>query len=328
MVHLTRREWLVAASGTLLAGCAGASRRKAESKAKPAVDIPVGSSEFTMRGGKRRESQLLTVHCHRPANFTRSSPILLVIPGAGRNSDDYRDAWVKFADAAGVLVVSPSYPESAYDPAAYHLGGVIENLVVGEPQPGSTPTSIYLRDEDLRFDVNPRQDEWLFHDFERLFDLVVSATGSRQRQYDAFGHSAGGQVLHRHALLAPRSRARRIVAGNSGFYTLPELDTPLPTGLAGLGLDESTLRRAFARDLTILLGENDNDPDRGGRHLHTPRLDRQGRHRLARGQYFFRVATERARELGAEFRWRLQVVPGVGHDYRGMTAAAAALLYG
>lgn len=323
MTQYTRREWLAGASAFVLGGCASGVRRETER-----VDIPTGSGQFEISGGKGREARRITIYCHRPASFTRRSPILLVVPGAGRNGDDYRDVWVKFADAAGVLVVSPSYPESAYDAAAYQLGGVIENLVVGKPLPESTPTSVYLRDEDIRFDVNPRQDEWLFHDFERLFDVVVNATGSRQRQYDAFGHSAGGQVLHRHALLAPRSRARRIVAGNSGFYTLPELDTPLPTGLAGLGLDDDTLRRAFARDLTILLGENDNDPDRGGSHLHTPTLDRQGRHRLARGQHFFRVATERARKLGADFRWKLQIVPGVGHDYRGMTAAAAKLMYG
>src|SRR5690554_1260496 len=110
MAHCSRREWLAGASALLLCGCAGTARRETER-----VEIPTGSSRFTIRGGKRRESQLITVHCHRPVGFTRRSPILLVVPGSGRNGDDYRDAWVRVADAANVLVVSPEYPENAYD---------------------------------------------------------------------------------------------------------------------------------------------------------------------------------------------------------------------
>jgi hypothetical protein len=321
MKQVSRREWLLGGAA-LLSGCS-ASRPVPEPE-----PLPLGRSSFDMPGGRNRESSVITVHCYRPGTFTRHSPILLVIPGAGRNGDDYRDAWVGHADAAGILVASPNYPEDRYDPAAYHLGGTIQNLSLGEPLPGSTRNSRYLRDEDIRFDVNPRREEWLFNDFDRLFARVARATGSDQRRYDLFGHSAGGQILHRHAILWSSSRVRRIVAANSGFYTLPDPARPLPTGLAGLGVDDRALRRAFARDLTILLGEKDNDPDRGGTHLHTPMIDQQGRHRLARGQFFHRFASQRARELGVELRWDLRVVPGVGHDYRGMSAAAAALLYG
>ena len=44
-----------------------------------------------------------------------------------------------------------------------------------------------------------------------------------------FGHSAGAQILHRMVLFAPGSRADRIVAANSGFYTLADPDQALPS---------------------------------------------------------------------------------------------------
>ncbi len=320
---LSMGRFLLAGVVGLLGACASAPSDPA-----PAVVIGHGKGSFTMAGGGRNAGQVITVHYYRPANFSPHSPVLIVLPGAGRNGDAYRDAWVGAADHAGVLIASPSYPESGYDAAGYQMGGIIENLQVGDPQPGSTASSLYLRDEDLRFDVNSCREDWLFADFDRLFDLLRRATGSKQRQYDVFGHSAGGQLAARLALLHPGSRARRIVAANAGLYTLPDLVRPLPLGLAGLGVDEESLRRAFTADFTLLLGENDNDPDRGGSHIHTPLLDAQGRDRLSRGRSFFAFSAERAKELGTPFHWKLQTVPGVGHDFRGMSQAAAKLLYG
>ena len=49
--------------------------------------------------------------------------------------------------------------------------------------------------------------------------MVVEDVGSREAQYDIFGHSAGGQIVHRMAIFHPDSKARRMVAANSAFYT-------------------------------------------------------------------------------------------------------------
>lgn len=318
---LNRRTLLTTGAATVLASCA------AIRSSRDRVDIPPGAGQFTMRGGIGHENHVVTVHTYRPQDFTPRSPILIVIPGSGRNGDDYRDAWIPYADARGLLVASPSYPEQHYDQAAYQMGGAIRNLSVGKPLPRSSATAVYLRDEDVRFDVNTDRTQWLFHDFERLFDLVRHGTGSTQRHFDLFGHSAGGQILHRQVLLMSTSRARRVVAANSGFYTLPDLETPQPTGLAGLGLDEDSLRLSFARQLTVLLGEADNDPERGGRHLHTPTIDAQGTNRLARGQFFHAFATERAKALRTPLNWELRTAPGIGHDFRAMSRVATDLLY-
>jgi hypothetical protein len=295
------------------------------------AEIPAGTGAFTLRGGLGREDKRIVVHYHRPAGFAPDSPVLLVIPGAGRDGDEYRDAWIEPAERHGLLVAAPTYAEVDYDFAAYHLGGIVRdlelrNLPAGPD--GELPASLYLRDEDIVFTPEPRPEAWLFADFDRIFAQLVRATGSRRTHYDLFGHSAGGQILHRLVLFRPRSRANRILAANAGFYTLPDFATPLPFGLRGTPINPASLRAAFANRLTVLLGALDNHPDRGGQHLHTPLADRQGLHRLARGRYFHEIGRRQAARLRTAFNWRLEIAPWVGHDHRGMGRAAARLLYG
>lgn len=158
--------------------------------------------------------------------------------------------------------------------------------------------------------------------------MVARAAGSTRKSYDLFGHSAGGQILHRLVLFHPNSRADRIVAANAGFYTLPDFDLRLPAGLKDTGVTQAALKKSFGAKLALLNGENDNGDHAGGIQLHTPIIDRQGLGRLARGQYFFRYGQERARAMNAAFNWTQETVPNVGHDFRRMSRAAARFLYG
>lgn len=279
-----------------------------------------GAGSFHMKGGKGQEHKLITIYFYKPKAFTPRSQILIVIPGTGRNAHDYRDAWIGAADACNILVLSPSYAEQDYDFAAYQMGGVIRNLKF--PMPVDSQSGIVtLRDEDIRFELNSNRDEWLFNDFDRLFADVVAATHSEQTSYDLFGHSAGGQILHRLTLFQRTSKARRIAACNSGFYTLPDFDTAQPFGLKGTPITEADLGAAFQRELLIGLGAADNSNESGGIQVHTPIADAQGLNRLDRGRYFFEFGRSKARAMGAPFNWRVQIIQGVGHDYVGMSHA-------
>jgi pimeloyl-ACP methyl ester carboxylesterase len=290
------------------------------------IEVRPGPGAFSMAGGADHPNATITVYYHRPTGFDATSPILIVVPGDGRNGDEYRDSWINASEEYGVLVLSPSYPEDDYDPAAYHLGGVIENLELRNLNTG-TPGVFRLADEDIVYDVNPEQERWLFRDFDRLFDNVVEAIGSTQSEYDLFGHSAGGQIVHRMAIFYPESKARWMIAANSGFYTVPDVSTRLIFGVANAPLTVEDLKRGFSQPLTLLLGEFDDAYEPRGQHLSTPLADSRGIGRLARGQYFYRSSQAIARELDASFNWTIEVVPGVGHDFRSMADAAASLLY-
>ena len=294
-------------------------------------ELPAGANAFLTAGGHGHTQKRVHVHYYKPRGFSASSPILFVIPGAGRNGEAYRDAWVETAEAANIFVAALGYPEADYDFAAYQLGGVIENLVVRNMPTGprgQIPSVVHLRDEDISFSLNLRREEWLFNDFDRLFRLIAAATGSSRGGYDMFGHSAGGQILHRLVLFHPGARAERIVAANAGFYTLPDLTLPQPIGLRDTGVTQASLAESFSHQLIVLLGEDDDGDEAGGLQIHTPQIDRQGTGRLARGRFFLRAGEERARAMAVSFRWSLRTVPNVGHDFRSMSRAAARVLYG
>lgn len=309
--------------------CGMALMEKPDSTRVGHAHIETGSGTFVVGGGPGHRDDLVTVFYHMPETFTPASPVLMVIPGAGRNGWDYRDAWVEASEAHGVLILSPRYSEEDYGFDDYHMGGLLEDSnLVGIARFMENSSQVTLDEDRLEYRVNREEAEWIFDDFDHLFRMAAAAVGSTRETYDVFGHSAGGQILHRMALLHPESRAGRIVAANSGFYTLPDLTAPLPFGLEDAPVDEDDLRRSFRQQLVLLLGAEDDHAEAGGTFLRSPSADEQGSGRLQRGRTFYRSAKEKAAELGVELRWELRVVPGVGHDHGGMTEAAAAYLYG
>jgi hypothetical protein len=295
------------------------------------VKLHTGSGNFLLKAGLAAPDKPIFVFYHKPVGFSPDSPILLVIPGAGRNGWAYRDAWIDASETHNVLVLAPYYADDLYDFGAYHMGGIISDVELRNVQlepDGSAPSRYYLNDEDIVFEPNNDKEEWIFRDFDLIFRHVVAATGSRQDSYDIFGHSAGGQILHRMTIFRPDSYAGRIVAANSGFYTLPTREASLPFGLGGTGVSAEDLTRAFSKDLVLLLGEADDQNETRGTMLHTPLADQQGPGRLSRGKYFYRESQRIAESMGADFNWQLEVVEGVGHDQRLMGQAAAEFLYG
>ena len=293
------------------------------------VTIEEGSGEFIMQGGKGNEEKSIKVYYHRPKNFQSQSKILIVIPGAGRNADSYRDAWIEESERYSILILSPMYLEREYGFGDYHLCGVIYDLDLKNSVEYVENSNVARLDENaFTFKVNMNADEWIFNDFDRLFAMAVGATNSQQTQYDVFGHSAGGQILHRFALFHPHSKAHRILACNSGFYTMPNFESALPFGLENTPLTKEDLKSSFQKHLILFNGELDNENETRGTLLRSVTVDQQGLHRLERGNSFYQAAKTMAKKMGWDFHWELQVVPQVGHNHKKIGDAAAEYLYG
>ncbi|WP_347923952.1 hypothetical protein [Pontimicrobium sp. SW4] len=292
------------------------------------VEIQTGSGSFFIEGGVGNEEKPIEVHYHRPDSFTQDSEILLLIPGAGRNGNTYRDSWIEESEKKSILILSPMYSEKHYSFDAYHLGGLIKNSNLYDCIERVEGTNkIKLNEEKLKFDSNSNTSEWLFNDFDRIFDIAVETLNSNQTTYNLFGHSAGGHILHRFALFQEYTKANNILASNASFYTLPNFDNPYPFGLKNTPIDEVSLKNAFKKRLVVFLGEEDNENETGGSFLQSKSADEQGHHRLERGKFFFKQAKEMAKRLNTEFNWELKTVPGVGHDYKNMGLAASNYLY-
>ena len=210
------------------------------------LDTGSGSFQYFPTGDRLP----IDVFYHRPRSMTADSRILLVIPGAGRNADDYRDAWVEESEAHSVLILSPRYPEEEYDFGGYHMVGTMRNIDLRSAVSYREQSNIVDLDETkLVYEAESRRERWILNDFDRIVERGRQLAQLRNGAYDAFGHSAGGQILHRLALLLPDSDVDRIVAANSGLYTLPSFVDPMPFGLAGMGVGEQTLALGFCEEL-------------------------------------------------------------------------------
>lgn len=292
------------------------------------IELNKGPGFFKINGSSNHKSDSITVFYHKPVNFSPSSKILIVVPGAGRNGDSYRDSWIETSEKYNVLIVSPSYPEKEYNYGDYHLGGVVKDLDISKGVSFKKGTNhVYIDENVIEFNVNENKENWIFNDFDRIFELVKKATKSNQRKYDMFGHSAGGQILHRFALLFPNSKADKILASNSGTYTLPDYNTNFPFGIKNVGVKKRNLKKSFKIKLVLFLGELDNDSETRGRMLRSETADKQGTNRLDRGKNFYKLNEKLWEILGVKSNWKLEIIPNVGHNQKKMAKAASDYLY-
>jgi len=283
-----------------------------KSMPKPLNEIAFqqGSGKFAVESAID-SSKTIVVHYHKPENFSKYSNTILILPGAGRNGKDYRDAWVEASKKYGVLVLAMEFSESHYPGFwSYNLAGMITDVNI----------------QNQSFAINLNSSEWIFNDFDRIFNAVKLKLDLNHDSYDMFGHSAGGQLLHRLALFKPNSKADRIVASNAGWYTLPLDNEDFPYGLNNSSMKESEVD--YSSKLTILLGEKDDASETRGHLRRSPNVDTQGVHRLARGTYFFETSQLMAKTLNKKLNWRLEIIPNIGHDYVEMGKKAADYLYG
>jgi hypothetical protein len=277
----------------------------------------LGSGKFTLDGGKGHPEKQIEIYYHLPLSHNKKTKVLIVVPGAGRNGWSYRDSWVEASEKYNLLILSPSYSDKYYPRFwNYNIGRMLSNVKINKTKSAIESYTV----------VNDHH-EWIFSDFDRMFDYSVSQLNLTTKKYDMFGHSAGGQILHRFALFYRSNKADRILASNSGWYTVPTFDENFPYGLNNGVSTQDKIGSAFKSKLTVFLGELDNENETRGHLVKNSQLNIQGTYRLSRGKYFFEKAKKMASSLNAEFNWNIKVVQSVGHDYKNMGKAAATYLY-
>jgi pimeloyl-ACP methyl ester carboxylesterase len=242
----------------------------------------------------------LSLECYRPANHTPETPVVIVQHGQSRNGREYCDAWIPVADEAGLLVVAITFPKDSWpDAAVYNNGNVF----------------------DATGAIRSRE-TWSLAIPGRVVGLLREAGVTTRPQTYLWGHSAGGQFVHRLLATQPHGVFEAVGAANPGWYTLPTLDQPYPNGLGGIGISADDFKRFLAYPLVIFAG--DRDIDSAGENLPNHAEARaQGPHRFARAHFYFERGREEAAKLGVTCNWRLVTVPGIGHQGMRMAAFAA-----
>lgn len=246
----------------------------------------------------------MTIYTYLPKSIkAESAPIVFVMHGKGKNADGYRDVWAAYADKYGFMVIVPRFDAETWG-NLYANGGIF--VKDGKP-------------------TDPKV--WSFNVIEHLFDAVKTATGNKSPQYFIYGHSEGGQFVHRLVFFLPEARYAKAVTANPGWYTMPTFDVKFPYGLADSPATEASLKQSLERRVTVLLGSKDTDPNHPQLRK-TPEAMAQGAFRFARGQNLFKTASARCETLKCNFGWTVQTVPGAAHSNRQMSGPAAAVLMG
>jgi hypothetical protein len=245
----------------------------------------------------------LVLHAVRPRDYHIGTLVLFVHHGVGRNGRDYRDYWLNLVDQAGILAISIEFPEASFPEYLwYHFGN--------------------LHDKD---GTPNRRQEWTFGIDERLFDLLRAQGVTTRQRYGLFGHSAGGQFVHRMVSFGFRDRVNVAVSANAGTYAMPDLATPWPFGLGQTDVDTDALRALLGFRITVMAGTEDVATT--GRFFPKgPRSMRQGATRYERAHNYVRSGHAAAAALQIGCAWTVIDVPGVGHDGERMSAAAAPIV--
>jgi hypothetical protein len=245
----------------------------------------------------------LILHAARPRDWHPGMPVLFVHHGVGRNGRDYRDYWLPHVDPGAMLVIAIEFPEASFPQyLCYNFG----NLHAADGTP------------------NPRR-QWTFGIDINLFDTLRSQGITTTSRYGLFGHSAGGQYVHRMLSFGYRDQVAVAVSANAGTYAMPDLATAWPWGLGATEVTADDLRTLLAFPLTVMAGTADTKTT--GRFFpNGPKSLKQGPTRHARAHTYLRTGQQAAADLGVALAWRVVDVPDVGHDGRRMSDAAAPLI--
>jgi hypothetical protein len=173
----------------------------------------------------------LLLHAARPAGWHPGMPVLLVHHGVARNGRNYRDYWMPHAD--GMLVIAIEFPETSFpEYLCYHFGNL--HAADGTPRP---------------------RERWTYGIGPRLFRRLLAQGLTTAPRYGLFGHSAGGQFVHRMLSFGYRDHVAVAVSANAGTYAMPDLSIGWPWGLGGVPGDD--LAQVLSFPLTIMAGTED-----------------------------------------------------------------------
>jgi pimeloyl-ACP methyl ester carboxylesterase len=136
------------------------------------------------------------------------------------------------------------------------------------------------------------------------------------------GHSAGGQFVHRMALLETNYLIETAVAANPGWYTVPDENYSYPCGISSLPPQTINLATAYAGNHVITLGTEDNDPN-ADMLYHGYCAEMQGTSRYDRGRYFYDFVRNDALNRNMPFNWKLVEVQCVAHDSSAMVESGS-----
>lgn len=186
-----------------------------------------GSGNFKYTKYEPLESKPVNVCYYIPTSGdVTTMPILFTMHGSERTSTAQLTAWSNIAEKYKFIVIAPEFTkENGYAENDYQFGGIF-----------TSASSVTVRPEE----------EWTYQMIESIFDYIKRELDNTSELYNMFGHSAGGQFVHRFLWAMPNARVNRAVAANPGSLTFPLIDGIKGTDNRTYGWPYSILNTPFA----------------------------------------------------------------------------------
>lgn len=257
-----------------------------------------GSFNFHHKAGNKLDT--IQVFYYIPSGYDRSAmPVIMGFHGNDRDCSYWMKTWKEYADKNGFMFFIPWFTHKDFPTRRYQEVGVKDEN--GKVVPSQMRTSALV---------------------DSLMSYVLKKSGTADSKLTVFGHSAGGQFVHRFMLVNNSPFVKKAIIGNPGWFTFPTTEEDYSYGIRDLAeIDNLRLKSMLAKNIILQLAEGDTIRESFLRK--TPEADRQGFNRLERGNNFFNSLKEIADKNKWDFNWRKVYVPNVGHDAVAMSRFAA-----
>lgn len=212
----------------------------------------------------------IPVYIYIPTNFKLGySSIIFAIHGADKNANEMLNACKVISEKYNTIIIAPKF-----DFKKYSKGGT-----------NST---------------------WTFNHATKLFNHFLSIFNTKH--FILLGHSAGGQFVNRYIYKEYdfASKAKLIVAANSGTYSFPRDDWDWPYGIYPVD------NKVFELPFIIYLGTD--DVNRNAILDKSYEADLQGKNRFERGENYYNYCLDYTEKRNISFHWELIIIDGIGHN--------------
>lgn len=238
------------------------------------------------------DGTVIQLFAYKPVTY-HGEGFILLLHGASRTAESYRDNAVGMADDAGRLVVVPLFDQERFPEWRYQFGGVFR------------PDGSLAPPEERTFAFIPK-----------IVSYIRAREGAPQMPYLLAGFSAGSQFVSRMTVFMDTD-AERVIAMAGGSIVFPTRDMKFGLGFGGLPdelSNDERIKRYLALPMTVYIGTADTATAQ----LPQGEAYEQGVHRYSRNIRWFNEAMDLAYEKQWPFNWRLVIADGPGHSPRDM----------
>ncbi|WP_428603711.1 hypothetical protein [Sedimenticola sp.] len=228
----------------------------------------------------------LGYYLYVPASCGEGAPLMVAVHGISCNAKSQVRQFATLAERYGVVLAAPRFTASQFP--AYQRLGVRRGAVCSRP------------DEAVH----------------ALVEEVGMLTGARTDRLFLFGHSGGGQFVHRYAMAYPQ-KIQAVTMGAPGWYTFPDDQRRFPRGIATSRvpwISELCPEHFLQVPMAVFVGARDIYRDEALNRAR--RIDaQQGRSRLERGYRWIETMRAAAESRGFNTRFEFQQLEGCGHSF-------------